>query len=75
MSLRRPLVNWRSKRSVLLLVVAVCGAIFVAGMAAAFINRHNSICRDGRDPVAQRSAILGQVAYQCHNGQIVTLNN
>jgi len=25
--------------------------------------------------VAQRSGILGQVVYRCHNGQIVTLNN
>lgn len=68
-------MNWRSRRSVLLLVVAACAALFVAGMAAAFLNRHKTICKDGKDPVAQRGGILGQVVYQCHNGQVVTLNN
>ena len=68
-------MNWRSRRAVLTLVVAVCAALFVAGIGAAFLNRHDSICSDGKDPVAQRGAILGQVAYRCHNGQIVTLNN
>jgi hypothetical protein len=68
-------VNWRSRRSVLLLVLAACAALFVAGMAAAFLNRHTTICNDGKDPVAQRGGILGQVVYQCHDGQVVTLNN
>jgi hypothetical protein len=25
--------------------------------------------------VAQRGGVLGQVVYQCHDGEIVTLNN
>jgi hypothetical protein len=68
-------VNWRSRRSVLILVLVVCGALFIAGMAAAFLNRHDTICKDGKAPVAQRGALLGQVAYQCHDGEVVTLNN
>jgi hypothetical protein len=68
-------VNWRSRRAVVALIVAVCAALFVAGMGAAFLNRHNSICSDGKAPVAKRAAILGQVAYRCHDGQVVTLNN
>jgi hypothetical protein len=68
-------VNWHSRRAVLALIVAVCLALFVAGMGAAFLNRHDSICSDGKDPVAKRAAILGQVAYRCHDGEIVTLNN
>jgi hypothetical protein len=68
-------VNWRNRRSVLILVAAACAALFVAGMAAAFLNRHHTICKDRKAPVAQRGGILGQVVYQCHDGEIVTLNN
>lgn len=68
-------MNWRNRRSVVLLVGVVCAALFVAGMAAAYLNRHSSICDDGKTPVAQRSGLLGQVVVRCHNGQIVTLNN
>jgi hypothetical protein len=65
-------VNWRSKRGVLFLVGAVCLVVFAAGMAAAWHNRHHTICGDGKPPVAQRSGLLGQTVYRCHNGQIVT---
>jgi hypothetical protein len=68
-------VNWRNRRTVLLLVAAGCAALFVAGMAAAFLNRNHTICKDRKAPVAQRGGILGQVVYQCHDGEIVTLNN
>ena len=54
-------MNWRNRRSVVLLVIAVCGALFVAGVATAFLNRHDKICSDGKAPVAQRGGILGQV--------------
>lgn len=64
---RRP-----AKRSALLVIGAVCLAVFIAGMAAAWVNRHHTICSDGRPPVAQQQALLGQTAYRCHNGQIVT---
>ena len=57
------------------LLAAVCAAVFIAGIAAAYFNRNSTICRDGRDPVAQRGGLLGQVVYRCHDGQIVTLNN
>jgi hypothetical protein len=68
-------VNWSSKRTVLLLVGAVCLALFVAGMAAAWHNRNTTICRDGKPPANQRGGLLGQVVYRCHDGQIVTNNN
>ena len=68
-------MNWRSRRSVVVLLAAVCAAVFVAGIAAAYFNRHATICRDGKDPVAQRGGLLGQVVYRCHDGQVVTLNN
>jgi hypothetical protein len=68
-------VNWHSPRKVLLLVGVICALVFIAGMGAAWLNRDNSICSDRKAPVAQRAGVLGQVVYQCHNGQIVTLNN
>lgn len=68
-------MNWRSRRNVLTLLALVCAAVFVAGIAAAYFNRNSTICRDGKDPVAQRGGLLGQVVYRCHDGQLVTLNN
>ena len=68
-------MNWKSKRMVLLLVGAVCLVLFVAGMAAAWHNRDNTICSDGKPPAAQRGGLLGQVVYKCHNGEVVTNNN
>jgi len=65
-------VNWRDKRSVLLLIGAVCLAVFIGGMAAAWHNRHDTICPDGKPPVAQRGGLLGQTIYRCHDGRIVT---
>jgi hypothetical protein len=65
-------LNLRSKRTVLLLIGAACLVVFVAGMAAAWHNRHHTICRDGRPPVQQRGGLLGQTIYRCHDGQVVT---
>jgi hypothetical protein len=66
-------VNGRpSKRSVLLAIGVVCLAMFIAGMGAFWVNRHHTLCSDGKLPVAQQQALLGQTAYRCHNGQIVT---
>jgi hypothetical protein len=68
-------VNWRSKRTVLILLGVVCGGLFAAGMAVAFLQRHTTVCTDKKPPVAQRGGLLGQVVVRCHNGQVVTLNN
>jgi hypothetical protein len=64
-----------TKRTVLLAIGVACLADFIAGMGAAWVNRHHAICSDGKSPVQQRGALLGQVAVRCHNGQVVTLNN
>ena len=68
-------LDWRSRRTVVVLLASVCAAVFVAGIAAAYFGRNSTICRDGKDPVAQRGGLLGQVVYRCHDGQVVTLNN
>jgi len=65
-------VNWRSKKAVLGLIGLVCAALFVFGMAAAWNNRHHTICPDGKPPVSQRGGILGQMEYRCHDGRVVT---
>jgi hypothetical protein len=57
---------------VLLAIGIICLAMFVAGMGAFWLNRHHTLCSDGKLPVAQRQALLGQTAYRCHNGQTVT---
>ncbi|MFZ1881799.1 MAG: hypothetical protein WAU41_16790 [Gaiellaceae bacterium] len=64
-----------TKRNVLIAIGVACLAVFIAGMGAAWVNRHHAICSDGKSPVEQRGALLGQVAVRCHNGQVVTLNN
>jgi hypothetical protein len=65
-------MNWQSRRAVLTLIGVVCVAVFAAGMAAAWHNRHHTICPDGKPPVAQRAGILGQTEYRCHDGRTVT---
>lgn len=65
-------INWRSKRTVLIALFGVALALFIAGMAAAWVNRHNTICKDGKPPQLQQGGILGQVVYLCHDGQLIT---
>ena len=65
-------MNWHSKRNVLIGLGVVCLAMLMAGAFAAFLNRHHTLCADGRPPVKQRSGLLGQTEYLCHDGKIVT---
>lgn len=61
-----------SRRKTLLVLGAACLVVFIGGMAAAWNNRHHTICGDGKPPVAQQAALLGQVEYRCHDGSVVT---
>lgn len=65
-------MNMRSRRTVLLGVVAIAAVVFIGGMAAAWFSRNDTICKDGKPPVRQRAAPLQPTEFQCHNGQIVT---
>jgi hypothetical protein len=65
-------MNWKSKRAVLGGIFAVCFVVFLGGMAAAWHNRHHTICPDGKVPVQQMNGILGQTEYRCHDGRVVT---
>ena len=51
-------MNWHDRRKVLLLVGVICAVVFVAGMGAAWLNRDNTICSDGKPPAAQRGGVL-----------------
>ena len=63
----------RHMRNRLLITLAVvCVLLFAAGGVAAFMSRNDTICSDGKVPVAERSLGLGQMQYQCHDGEIVT---
>ena len=53
-------MNWQSRRAVLIMLGAVCLVVFIGGMAAAWNNRHHTICPDG------------QTEYRCHDGRVVT---
>jgi hypothetical protein len=68
----RPRIDWRSKRQVLFLILGVVAIGMIAGGAAAWFSRNNTICADGKPPVRQQAGLLGQGVYQCHDGKIVT---
>jgi hypothetical protein len=65
-------MNWRSKRSVLVVIGLVCIAMLLAGGLAAYVNRNHTLCSDGKPPVRQRAGLIGQTEYQCHDGSTVT---
>lgn len=69
---RSAAIDWRSKKTVLLLIGAVCLLVFAGGMAAAWRNRHTTLCPDGKAPVKQQDYLLGQTRYLCPDGRIVT---
>ena len=68
-------MNWKSKRFVLVLIGAACASVFIAGVVVGWVNRHHTLCSDGKAPVAQRGGVLGQTEFRCHNGQTVTLSS
>jgi hypothetical protein len=60
------------RKKLLITLAAVVVALFVAGGVAAYLSRNDTICSDGKAPVAQRGGSLGQMQYQCHDGELVT---
>ena len=65
-------MNWRNRRQVVILLACVVLLMALAGMAAAWHNRKDTICSDGKPPVQQRGGLLGQTEFRCHNGEFVT---
>ena len=62
----------RDRRRFLLAFGALLTVLFVAGIVVAGFRRHDTICPNGKLPVAQRDGGLGQVAYRCSDGRVVT---
>lgn len=62
----------RNRRFVLIALAAAALALFAGGAVAAFLSRHDSICPDHRPPLAQKSEVIGQTEYLCHDGRVVT---
>jgi uncharacterized membrane protein len=62
----------RDRRRVLVGLAVLVVVLMIAGAGAAWYSRNDTICSDGRPPVAQRAIGLGQIEYRCHDGQLVT---
>jgi hypothetical protein len=65
-------LNLRDRRFVLIALGVVAALLFAGGIAAGYMSRHDTICPDGKPPVAQRSEVIGQTEYRCSNGLVVT---
>lgn len=65
-------MNLRNRKQVLIGLVVVAAVLFAGGIFAAYQSRHDTICPDGKPPKAQRSGIIGQTEYLCHDGRVVT---
>jgi hypothetical protein len=65
-------MSLRNRRTVLVGLVVVAAALFLAGIGAAFLSRHDTICKDRRPPLAQRTQVIGATEYLCHDGRTVT---
>ncbi len=61
----------RDRRRVLIGLAVLVVVLIIAGGFAAWFSRNDTICRDGRTPVYERAAALGQIEYLCHDGEIV----
>jgi hypothetical protein len=62
----------RDRKRVLIILAALAAVLFVGGIAAAFVSRNDTICSDGKVPLAQYNLGLGQTQYRCQNGETVT---
>ncbi len=62
----------KEKRRVWVGLASLCLVLFVVGLVYGYRGRNTPICKDGKPPKYQQDTGIGQVAYLCHNGQIVT---
>jgi hypothetical protein len=64
-------VDQGQKRLVYMGLAALILALFAGGIIAGYAGRHTPICKDGKPPKQQHDTGIGQIAYRCHNGQVV----
>ena len=54
-------------------LVSVVLLMFVGGIFAAYVSRHDTICPDRKIPLREQdNGLLGQTVYLCQNGATVT---
>jgi hypothetical protein len=54
-------------------LVSLVLLMFVGGMFAAYVSRHDTICADRKVPLKEQdNGLLGQSVYLCQNGATVT---
>jgi len=68
-------IDLKSKRTALLLLVAAAAVVFAAGVLSGWIHRNDTICKDGKVPVSQRSDLLGNTEFRCPDGTTVTVSS
>ena len=68
-----PSMPRKQRKRVLWGLVAVVLVLFLGGMGVAFAQRHHPICTDKQPPIAQRMVDIGQMVYQCQDGEVVTV--
>ena len=65
-------VDLRNKRLVLSALAVISVVLFAAGIFAAYHSRNDTICPDGKPPLAQKSEVIGATQYLCHGGVTVS---
>jgi hypothetical protein len=65
-------LNLRNRKAVLIALAAITVTLFLGGILAGYLSRNDTICPDGKPPVAQRSDVIGPTEYRCQNGRVVT---
>ena len=68
-------IDLRRKRTAALLLAAACVVVFALGMLSGWIHRNDTICKDGKVPVSQRSDLLGNTEFRCPGGTTVTVSS
>jgi hypothetical protein len=62
----------RMRRRVLLGFAVGAVLLFAFGILAGYVSRNDTICPNGKAPIAQNSEPIGPTLYMCSNGKVVT---
>jgi hypothetical protein len=62
----------RKRRRVLLGLAVAAVVLFAFGILAGYVSRNDTICPNGKPPIAQNSEPIGPTLYMCSDGKVVT---
>jgi hypothetical protein len=65
-------VTRHQRRLVYLGLTVAAVALFAFGILAGYVSRNDTICPNGKPPIAQNSEPIGPTLYMCSNGTVVT---